>query len=102
MVPISHNVQNVGDQADVIFGVENIDGGRVSVDVVQDVFDQLKTQVTVVAELVAEGPDDTVEDGLEPLLRERVEGVEVELDEGFQKGEEVGSDFGVGVEVRGD
>ncbi len=48
------------------------------------------------------GPDHTVQNGIEMGLVKGVQKAEVELDEWFEEGEEVGADLREGVEISGD
>lgn len=102
MKAICHDWQYFGEHLQVVLGIESIHDELLSVDTYQHLLQQIQTQITVVGELVAEGPDNTVEDGCEVGLFERVEHVEVVLNEGFQEEEEVCADLWEGVEVSGD
>lgn len=86
----------------MIFGIKHVGNGFILVDIIQDILQQVQSQITVGAELVSEWPYHTIQDGIEVGLVEGVEEAEVELDQWFQKGEEVSADLWEGVEVGGD
>ncbi len=74
----------------------------VGVDVIENLFQQVKSQVAVSAEFMAERPYNTVENDVKVWFVERIQETKIELDKGLEKGKEVGSDFRERVKVGSD
>ena len=49
VVTVSHHVQNISENAHVVFGVEQVGDLLVFVNIVENVFQQVQTQITVSA-----------------------------------------------------
>lgn len=81
-------------------GVELVRDRSVLVDVCQNFFEEVQTEIGVGAEFVPERPDDAVQDCVEVVLVQGEEGSEVEFDQRFEETEEVGPDLRETVEVR--
>ena len=102
MESVSHDIKNFGENAHVEPRVKGVKSIGIFIDVGEYFLEEGEPEISVGAEFVAERPDHAVQDGVEEVLGEREEAVEVEPDQGFEEGEEVGPDFGETVEVAGD
>ena len=102
MEPVSHHIQDICQQSQMIFGVKSVHDSRIFVDIDQHLFQQIQSQITVSAKLVPEGPNDAVEDCVESAFIKGVKNVEVVFYQGLQETKEIGAYFGEGVKVSGD
>lgn len=51
---VSHHIQNVRQQPDMILGVEGVHNGLIGINIGQNVLQQVKAQITICAQLVSQ------------------------------------------------
>ena len=88
MVTVSEDFEEIFHEVDVVFLVESIGDVLVGVPGGEDGFEEIEPEVAERCEVVFEGPDNTVETGLESVSRHVVELLEVEFDESANELEE--------------
>jgi hypothetical protein len=99
---VCHDVEDISANSHVVLAIKDVGDGCIFIDVSQNLLEQVQAQIGVGAELVPQGPNHAIQYGVKVALLERKQRCEVELHQRLEEAEEVGSDFGEGVEVAGD
>lgn len=89
MESISHDIQDISDQSQVILRIKGIHDLLVRINIHQNILQQFQPKITIRTQLMPERPHNAVQYKVKLILIQRVQHNKIILDDSFQECEEI-------------